>query len=441
MLARLTFCLAALICSTAFAGYPPLPPAEPPYYRVQYEGSTNAGELRFPSSYTIWLPPGVEKIRGIIVHQHGCGEGACIAGQTAAFDLHYQTLAKKHHCALLGPAYQQPEKEACQLWCDPRNGSGDRFLQAIDELAEKTGHAELRTVPWAIWGHSGGAVWTGTMLILHPDRFACAWLRSGAPKMLLKPTEESPLNLPDAALTVPIMCNLGTREGITFEGDMFKMVWPSQKLFFEVARSRGGLIGVAVDPKGSHEAGNTRYLAIPWFDAILTARLPENPGEALKPMPAEQSWVARLLDAQTMPETLFSGDTRTSVWLPNETVAKAYSEYVTDANVSDATPPPAPADLKLTENILSWTAEADLESGISHFLIYQDGKQIAQVPEKHTGNFGRKVFQVINYSDTPTQPLKELRYKLTTHGTEATYEVITVNSIGLQSLPSAPLKP
>jgi hypothetical protein len=35
---------------------------------------------------------------------------------------------------------------------------------------------------------------------------------------------------------------------------------------------------VSVDPNSSHDCGNQRYLAIPWFDACLTARLPEKGG-------------------------------------------------------------------------------------------------------------------------------------------------------------------
>ena len=76
--------------------------------------------------------------------------------------------------------------------------------------------------------------------------------------------------LPDAALAVPLMCNLGTKEGVTVKGDRFGGVWPANELFFNTVRGKGGLVGVAVDPLTSHECGNQRYLAIPWLDACLT---------------------------------------------------------------------------------------------------------------------------------------------------------------------------
>ncbi len=83
--------------------YDVFPPAEPPYYRVRYEASDKPGELIYAVNYTIWIPPGVKTLRGVIVHQHGCGEGSCKSGLTGAYDLHWQALAKKHDCALLSP--------------------------------------------------------------------------------------------------------------------------------------------------------------------------------------------------------------------------------------------------------------------------------------------------------------------------------------------------
>ena len=92
--------------ATALGQQPPydvFPPADPPYYRVRYEASTRPGELIYPVNYTIWIPKDVKSLRGVIVHQHGCGEGSCKSGLTGAYDLHWQALAKKHDCALLAP--------------------------------------------------------------------------------------------------------------------------------------------------------------------------------------------------------------------------------------------------------------------------------------------------------------------------------------------------
>ena len=230
--------------------YDVFPPAEPPYYRVRYEASTKPGELVFPANFTMWLPPGVKTLRGVIVHQHGCGEGSCKSGLTGAYDLHWQALAKKLDCALLSPSFEQPEKADCQLWCDPRNGSDAAFQKSLADLGNKSGHPELATVPWALWGHSGGGHWAGGMVLLHPERVAAAWLRSGVP--LLKPNPERSTikahTIPEAALAVPMMCNLGTKEGVTVKTNAFAGVWPVNEVFFKAMRTKGALIGVAIDP-------------------------------------------------------------------------------------------------------------------------------------------------------------------------------------------------
>jgi hypothetical protein len=60
------------------------------------------------------------------------------------------------------------------------------------------------------------------------------------------------------------------------------------------------------------------------------------------------------------------------------------------------------------------------------------------VPEKPNKKFGRPLFQGKTYHDTPVQPLAEMRYiDKTSDGQKHTYAVITVNSVGLSSAPTA----
>ncbi|MFN0121702.1 MAG: hypothetical protein ACKV2V_14510 [Blastocatellia bacterium] len=421
--------------------YDVFPPAAAPYYRVRYDAATQKGKLAFPVNYTIWIPPGVKTLRGVIVHQHGCGEGSAKSGLTGAYDLHWQALAQKHESALLSPAYEQPEKADCQLWCDPRNGSDEAFQQALADLGRQSGHPELSRVPWALWGHSGGGHWAGGMTLLHPERIAAAWLRSGVP--LLKAEAEraniKAHTLPEAALRVPLMCNLGTKEGVTDKENRFASVWPANKIFFNEVRGKGGLIAVAVDPLTSHECGNQRYFAIPWLDAMLSARLPKASGGQLKAMPTDKAWLANATGAEAVPAAKYAGDPRKAAWLPNEAIARMWMQYVKDTAISDTTPPPAPRNLRIQNNELTWEAAADLESGLAGFIIERDGSFLANVPEQGKNQFGRPVFQNLLYSDTPVQPLVPMRFTDTKAeaGRKHTYRVIAVNTAGLKSKPGA----
>lgn len=436
-LALLSFLVLTASLSAQQPPYDVFPAADPPYYRVRYEASTQPGELIFPVNYTVWVPPGVKSLRGVIVHQHGCGEGSCKSGLTGAYDLHWQALARKHDCALLAPSYEQPEKADCQMWCDPRNGSDAAFQKALSDLGAKSGHPELAKVPWALWGHSGGGHWAGGMTLLHPDRVAAACLRSGVPMLEANPARPTikVYALPQTVAGVPIMCNLGTKEGVTVKEGRFAGAWAANETFFTAVRAKGGLIGVSVDPLTSHECGNQRYFTIRWLDACLTTRLPEKSGGALNPMPTKNSWLAALLGTEATPAAKFAGEKEKSVWLPNEAVAKAWEVYVKDTAVPDTTPPPAPTGLQVKDNVLTWKAKADLESGLAHFIIERDGKEIGNVPEQPKNSFGRPVFQGLQYSDTPTNPLVEMIFtdKAPEAGKKHQYRVIAVNTAGLKS--------
>lgn len=417
--------------------------ADGTYHEVRYEASEEPGELVLGVTYTLWVPEDVDLLRGVIVHQHGCGVGACKGGETAAHDLHWQALARKWDCALLGPSYHQEEGQNCRLWCDPRNGSEKTFLRAIEHFAVGTGHGELSEVPWCLWGHSGGAFWASLMQTLHPERIVAVWCRSGTAFSYWEKDEIPRPELSAAVYQVPVMCNPGAKER---DHERFRVAWDGGFEMFQAYRRQGAPIGFAPDPRTAHECGDSRYLAIPFFDACLAMRLPQpgSPVPKLKPVNDARAWLAKPLTETAVPQSDFTGDPLQAIWLPNATVARAWEEYVRLGSVGDDTPPPSPTDVvvKRTENGMrvTWTAQADLESGITAFLIVRDGDVIGQVPQEPQGRFGRPLFQSMSYHDTPEQPLPEMVFVDANVSPDAQpkYQVITVNSVGLKSAPSTP---
>lgn len=419
------------------APYNVFPEARPPYFRVRYTASPEPDGLLFPVNYTVWIPPGVRQLRGVVVHQHGCGEGSCRSGLTGAWDLHWQALALRHDCALLSPAYEQPDQADCQKWCDPRNGSANAFLRALADLGKISGHPELTSVPWALWGHSGGGHWAGGMTLMYPERVVAAWLRSGVPLLQADPARSNiqPHPLTTAALSVPIMCNPGTQEGVTVKDGRFAGVWPANEAFFNALRSRGAPIAVAVDPLSSHECGNQRYLAIPWLSDCLHLRLPQMPSQPLRPLPLSDVWLAPITGSEAVRAEDFKGDPLTMGWLHSGLIATAWTQYVKTTDVSDSSPPPAPSNLRLNGNELSWDCIADLESGLAGFLIERNGAIVGSTLEQAGNPFGRPLFQNLQYSDTPPQPLAAMTWRdpAPTPGMPTDYRVIAVNTGGLRS--------
>jgi hypothetical protein len=409
---------------------------------LSYPASEKPGELCYGVTYRVWIPAGVKRLRGVIVHQHGCGSGACKAGETAADDLHWQALARKWDCALLGPSYKQEDGQDCRRWCDPRRGSRARFLQALDDLAGRSGHPELATVPWCLWGHSGGAFWTSLMMASDPDRIVAAWLRSGTAFAVWEKGEIPKPEIPEAAYRIPVMCNPGAKER---DDARFKGAWDGTLAMFRSYRAKGAPIGFAPDPRTKHECGDSRYLAIPFFDACLAARLPGEGADSagLKPVSPARAWLAPVLGQDAVPASAYRGEATEAVWLPDERVARAWMEYVRTGAVGDATPPPAPTGVKIAARSeggieVTWSAEGDLESGLRQFVIRRDGQEIGRVPGQPVGRFGRPLFQAMSYHDTPEKPLPAMRFidAIEAVGKASRYRVIAINGIGMESEPS-----
>lgn len=433
---------ALLVAAMLLCMATPVVRADGQYLKLDYPASTAQGELHIAVTYTLWIPDGVTKLRGVIVHQHGAGTTASIEGSTAAYDLHWQALAKKWDCALLGPSYHVLNEKidlspgGSEWWFDPRHGSEKTFLRALDEFAAKSAHPELSTIPWALWGHSGGGIWADVMACLHPDRVAVAWLRSGSAAMFRPRPEFPALTVPPAVHAIPMMCNPGAKE----QG---RGPWIGTLATFQEYRAKGAPIGFAPDPRTGHECGDSRYLAIPYFDAMLAMRLPEKDAkdQTLRPVDTSSAYLASLMGIDAQPAASFKGDPNVAVWLPNERIAKAWVEYTKTGAVTDTTPPAAPTDVKITDlpdaggTRVSWKAQADFESGIRNFIILRDGKELATVPRTPIGRFGRPLFQSMTYHDTPAQPLPEMTFTdaSTKPGETHKYEVVTVNSAGLAS--------
>src|SRR5437016_49144 len=176
---------------------------------LDYPASTASNELQVAVTYTLWIPDGVKTLRGIIVHQHGAGTTASIEGSIAAYDLHWQALEKKWDYALWGSSYHvQNEKidispGASELWFDPRRGSEKTFLNALTDFAGKSGHPEIDKIPWALWGHSGGGIWSDVMTTLHSDRVVGVWVRSGSALMFLSHPEFTRPTVPAGLYKIP----------------------------------------------------------------------------------------------------------------------------------------------------------------------------------------------------------------------------------------------
>ncbi|MBO9593979.1 MAG: alpha/beta hydrolase [Niabella sp.] len=368
--------------------------------------------------YTIFIPDSMPSLNGVFVHQHGCTmEGT---GAATAYDLQYQAFAKKWHLAVVGPDLYAA-KGNCHNWRNGESGSGKALIKTLEAVGEITGYRRLAVLPWLLWGHSGGGYWALSMLRTYPERILAVFGYSPA---------FDPGAYPPEAFKVPVMMRHAGPEGDA-------CCWQTSIKAFDRLRSGGGYVSIAYTPYQHHNYSYVRYMAIPFYEAILQQRLPEKPGAgytAMRPVDKAKAWLADTLRYNLFPSTTFTGNPLNAAWLPDSITAVKWREYVITGTVTDRTPPPAPYGLQITGQpdgrvVLTWKADADVESGISHFNIYRNHVLVGRLPSTGT-------YQQFDTNGDNAYPLAvpKMEQVLAAPVSEmGTIAVSTVNLFGLES--------
>ena len=367
--------------------------------------------------YFMWIPENVKTVKGIIVHQHGCGETAYKSGRNAFHDVQWRALAKKWDFALMGTSYTSTTD--CFDWIHPEEGSYNAFILGISEIAKKSEHQELENVPWVLWGHSGGGHWAYDMVLQHPDRIICAVLKSPAW------SDTSSLGL-----EVPLLCLLGMRESInTFSSFVYSTAVEAMK--YRIAKNAP--VCIAPDPSAGHESADSRLLAIPFIDEILKLR--ESDSTTLISKSSQY-----FIDLENFNPT----DKLTDItyannwnWFPDKIFAEKWLEFINTGTIPDTTPPSEPpynvsARDEGQSIVINWQADADLESGIKDFRIYRNNKLINTGSDRSKWNFR------IDYHDNPIEIYDKFEFvdRAIKKNKKYKYQISIVNNAGLESAKS-----
>ncbi len=388
-----------------------------------YEISTSAAkkESYLSADYRIWIPDGVKKIRGLIVKQHGCGDDAAATGLNHANDLQWQALALKHQFALMGTRLPTDYPTCTDKAIANRAAEGS-FLKAISILAQKSDRQELNTVPWVMWGHSGGADWGTQMLRHYPERtIAVINVRCGGISLTSGNSEilnlDSNSQSTSPLLKVPVFWFIGDKD--PFEKECKKL---PQKIFYKF-RKANALWALAVQPNAAHETGDSRLLAIPYVDKIISARVTKDSNQLL-PIDKTQEWFGDPTTHEIAPINKFEGNPLKAAWLPNEETARKWQEYVTTGKISPTSKPNVPTNVTVTsisatEKVIKWNFTPDLENGLPSFRIYRHNSLI-QTLEGQKHNFG----------DAPEPANVTLEFRDPKAAPDSTYTVAAFNQLG-----------
>jgi pimeloyl-ACP methyl ester carboxylesterase len=344
-------------------------------------------------------------------------------GEPTAYDIQYQALATKWGLALIGPdLYTGCNNKACG-WIFPEIYSGAVLISALDSIARLSAHPELNSAPWLLWGHSGGGYWVLAMASAYPERIMAVFAYSPAFDPLWK--------FPASVAKIPIMIRHAGAKDLNGPA---VACWKTALHKFSELRDMDGLASIAFTPGQNHNLSYVRYMAIPFYEAVLAQRLPDAGSSKLKDMDQRKAWLGDTTTHQVYKFSRYSGDVQAMSWLPDSTTADKWREYVTTGTVTDKTPPPAPdcMEIKRVDGStidLYWKANADIESGIKYFNIYKNDQLVKRYPT--SGSF--QSFDTNGDNCFPILP-QSLTYRFADLTSETdTFSITTVNHFGLES--------
>ena len=380
-----------------------------------YRASSNFDYCRF-AAYI----PDSQKIRVVLVHQHGCGRG--FQGDKTPYDMQYQAFANKWGVAIVSPSYF--DKKNCFEWIDPGTGSEDAFIAGIDSLAKLSNHTELKTAPWILWGHSGGGHWVLSMINKQPERIIAAFCVSAA--------FDPAFNYSSLAAKIPVMLRHGGKGDYNNEG---ANCWQTANHHFKKLRSMNGCVSIVPTPDSDHGVGSSRYLALPFFDAILSTRFLDDNTAVHDSIANSKAWVGDTLTNMVYKLSEYKGNPLLLSWLPDSVTAYNWKEFTSTATVRPSRVLPVPGNLKArkvngTTVDLSWNATASIESGIAYFNIYKNGLYIGRFPESG-------IIQPFGYGDEPIEtklPPNNFRVTGLAAHKKYAFNIAAINSIGTESV-------
>jgi dienelactone hydrolase len=271
--------------------------------------SAPAGANYDKAEFRLWLPPGSDNVRALLVLVPGSnGDGRPMAEEAV-----WQEFAVKHRLAIVACRFTDKphEQSFIEEYVDVSRGSGQALLDALDRFAAKTQHAELGRVPFLMWGMSAGGQFNYEFTAWKPERVAAFVLNKGG-------IYYSAL-VPRGARNVPGVLFVGGKD-LAFRNDTIRGL-------FAVNRRAGALWALAEEPQAGHIVGKSRDYALMFFEDVLTARLGED--GSLRDITAAPAALGNFATKVAEPPAE-KPPSEPTAWLLTERLARAWMAMVND---------------------------------------------------------------------------------------------------------------
>ncbi|MCB1208893.1 MAG: hypothetical protein KDK97_06180 [Verrucomicrobiales bacterium] len=312
------------------------------------------------AEFSCWIADTTRPLKAVIIHQHGCTNAAPDKHPPITEDWHWRALARKHDCALLVPMYHVAGN--CDEWNDPDSGSERALMTALADFAERSGRPEMKSVPWVLWGHSGGSSWSAQMIVRHPGRVLAASFRGGCHKQFGDAAFRARFST--VARELPLLFVWGKRE--TVPTSSHHVSWAPMNTMFQDLRSQGGKVCRVIDPRSEHGCDDSRLMSLSFFDVVLSGDV--RPGTFGDIASLE---IRSANDDATAKEPGFA-------WMPNAAFAKLWHEFSEKGSLRPSVGPTKAPELTISVNekgqkVLSWSLVPEISGGVRALRLYRDG--------------------------------------------------------------------
>lgn len=284
--------------------------AQPAFAQAVLDDSLPPGANYNRAQFRFWSPASDAPLRGVLVLVPGSnGDGRGMAQDTV-----WQAFATKNQLAILACWFNDKPHEQgfIEEYIAVSRGSGDALLSALDGFAKRSGHPELTTAPFLMWGMSAGGQFNYEFVAWKPERVAAFVVNKGG-------IYYSAL-LSKAAREVPGMLFIGGKD-LAFRNNTISGL-------FAVNRRGGALWALAEEPGVAHVVGKSRDVSMVFFEDVLKLRW--SPGASALAKLEEKSGYLGDYSAKTFAPL---GEGRVpgypTAWLPTERVAREWQAMVT----------------------------------------------------------------------------------------------------------------